>query len=525
MYEAQLPSDWTYIVNDCGAKALFCADQNIYNRVHQQVLPNCPSVRETLCFDTEEDEPHSFGNAIHTIQPDSDHKLVIAPSPDDLASLIYTSGTTGKPKGVELTHGNFSENIRAAGREMVMDPLSPIQEDEKSLSFLPWAHSYGQTCELWTQLSQGGAIGISRGIPTILEDMDMVGPTQLFSVPTLYKRIYDGVHNTMEAATPIRRSFMRNALQIAREKRLANIGERGPLSFWERLKYRTLNRIVLDKIRARFGGQLRRGFVAGAACPREVMEFMDDLGIPLIEGYGLTETSPMITVNMPEYERKIGTVGRAIKGVKVYILDEDGSECPPGVQGEICCSGHNVMKGYYKNPEGTKEVVTEAPNGARIFHSGDMGSLDEEGYLTVTGRIKEQYKLENGKYVVPGPVEEAIALSRFVEQVVLYGANRPHNIALVVPDWEAVRLVVDCDDATSTGDLATDPQVAELIDHAIAEHCIGLKKYEIPQKWAIVDPFTAANDMLTPKLSIRRHKVFQAYVDVIDALYDEKSSH
>ena len=198
---------------------------------------------------------------------------------------------------------------------------------------------------------------------------------------------------------------------------------------------------------------------------------------------------------------------------------------PTGEEGEICCVGPNVMRAYYKNPEATAEVISTAPDGTgRMFHTGDLGRIDAEGYVKVTGRLKEQYKLENGKYVVPTPIEEAIGLSRFIGQVVLTGANRPYNVVLIVPEWPAIRTAVGADDSATEEELANDPRVLELMDHAIETNCAGMKRYEVPKKWAFVAPFTAANNMLTPKMSIRRHKVIQTYEEVIDELYGEETT-
>ena len=176
---------------------------------------------------------------------------------------------------------------------------------------------------------------------------------------------------------------------------------------------------------------------------------MDSIGIPICEGYGLTETSPIITINTPE-QRQVGSVGRPIGGVTVYIVDEEGKEVPRGKEGEICCTGPNVMHGYYNNKEATDEVITLAPDGkSRMFHTGDLGRMGEDGFVKVTGRLKEQYKLENGKYVVPTPIEEAIGMSRYIAQVVLTGANRPYNVALLVPEWPAIRSEFKVDDSIS----------------------------------------------------------------------------
>lgn len=396
MYEAQLASDWTYILNDSEATVLFTANDAILATVRREVLPNVPLLKATLSLDAAEGQAHAFATAMAAHEPDVTGRLLAVPTPDDLANLIYTSGTTGKPKGVELTHTNFASNVQAAARTMVDDPKEFIRHDDVSLAFLPWAHSYGQTCELWMAVSHGAAMGISRGIPAILEDMQLVKPTVLFSVPTLYKKIYDGVHNLMETSSPIRKRLMRQALHLGHQTVQASHGRRPPLNMWEAWQYKTLNKIVLSKIRDRFGGRMRHGFVAGAACPAEVLNFMDSIGIPICEGYGLTETSPIITINTPD-QRCVGSVGRPIGSVTVYICDEQGREVPRGQEGEICCTGPNVMRGYYKNEAATAEVITTAPDGhSRMFHTGDLGRQAESGFVYVTGRLKEQYKLENG---------------------------------------------------------------------------------------------------------------------------------
>lgn len=520
MYEAQLPSDWTYILNDSGAHAVFCASQEIFDKVQNEVLPSTPAVKSSFCLDAPLGEPHSFEGALSASEMDSNGSLISAPTPEDLAGLIYTSGTTGKPKGVELTHLNFTSNVKGATRSLVKDPKAFVNESDRSLSFLPWAHSYGQTCELWSMMSSGASMGICRGVPVILEDLQLVKPTSLFSVPTLYKKVYDGVHNLIESAPPLRKKLMKSALAMGEARVAAEKKTREPFGPIERIKFAALDRLVLSKIRDRFGGNLTRGFSGGAACPAEVIGFMDSIGIPVCEGYGLTETSPIITLNVPE-NRTVGSVGRPLGGVSVYIIDKQGNPVGPGQEGEICCVGPNVMKGYYNNQKATDEVISIAPDGkSRMFHTGDMGKMDTEGWVCVTGRIKEQYKLENGKYVVPAPIESAIGMSRFISQVVVCGANRPHNVALLVPEWPVVRKELGIEDDITDDELANEMAVKELIDNEIIDSCTKLKKFEIPKEWAFVAPFTAANNMLTPKMSVRRHKVMDAYEELISWMYD-----
>jgi long-chain acyl-CoA synthetase len=266
-YETQLPKDWTYILNDSGCKALFCSTDDIFIRATKEVLPNTPLLVNTFCFDTPSGEPHSLTTAIEGAK--GKHTQVIAPTPDDLAGLIYTSGTTGKPKGVELTHDNFVSNIYSV-RSMADDPLDFIRSSDRSLAFLPWAHSYGQTTELWCAVSHGGSMGICRGIPHILEDLAMVQPTVLFAVPSLYKKVYDGVQNLIGNSSPTKQKLMRAALDLGKKKKEAG----GNLGLIDGLKYKVLDSLVTSKIRGRFGGKLRHGFVGGAATPKDIVDFM-----------------------------------------------------------------------------------------------------------------------------------------------------------------------------------------------------------------------------------------------------------
>jgi len=363
-------------------------------------------------------------------------------------------------------------------------------------------------------------MGICRGVPLILDDLAMVKPTTLFAVPTLYKKVYDGVQNLIGSSSPNKQKLMRAALEIGRKK----VEQDGELGFVDGLKHKVLDALVTSKIRGRFGGNLRHGFVAGAACPKEIIDFMDNIGIPICEGYGLTETSPIIALNAPyPGSRKSGCVGKPVGGVNVVIMNPDTKqEVAPGTEGEICCYGRNVMRGYYGNPEATAEVISVAPDGkSRLFHTGDMGTLDKDGFVTVTGRLKEQYKLENGKYVVPTPIEEAIAMSRFIAQVVVCGANRPHNVALVVPDWVAIRAALNIAEDVDEESLVNDKEVRGLIDEEMRVCSYKLKKYEMPHNWAFVAPFTAANNMLTPKMSIRRKIVIKSYEDIVGQMYGD----
>ena len=417
-------------------------------------------------------------------------------------------------------------------------------------------------------------MGICRGVSNILEDLKLVEPTLLFAVPALYKKVHDGVINGMNIASPIKQSLMRSALRLGkadaeyRNGRAAAVQlqqqqqrsssntnhsvdnalpvegssmnnssismpssttpqqQSSPppssLGFIDKIMYSFLDTIVLSKIRALFGGKLRAGFVAGAACPSEIIHFMDAIGVPICEGYGLTETSPVIALNNLS-RHKVGSVGQVITGVTVYIVNPATGQPVVEIdeEGEICCSGPNVMKGYHNNTMATNEVITLAPDGkSRMFHTGDLGKVDKDGYVYVTGRLKELYKLENGKYVCPTPIEQAIGMSRFISQVVVCGANRPYNVALIVPDWIAIRSELGL--SMSEEELVNDDKVKGLISAEIKLNCYGIKKFEIPAAFAFVAPFTAANSMVTPKMSIRRHVVMKTYEELISDLYERR---
>lgn len=517
MYEAQLPSDWTYISNDAGCSVLVCSSKDIYDRALTEVLPQTPSVKATVCLDGEFGVPYSFSTLMDEASK-QDRVSVFAPTPDDLANLIYTSGTTGKPKGVELIHSNTVSNILGV-RGMSDNVHDFIRVDDRSLAFLPWAHSYGQTVELWLSIAHGASAAICRGVPSILEDLQLAKPTVLFAVPTLHKKIYDGVHKVIQSSSPLRRKLMERALRLGRK--IANEKNGVKMDTFDKIQHAILDNIILSRIRDRFGGNLRHSYVGGAAIPVEVTNFFDDIGIPVCEGYGLTETSPLIAINTP-YERKAGCVGKSLPGVSVVIMGENGLPLPPDEEGEICCYGPNVMKGYYKNPDATNEVTSLAPDGSsKMFHTGDLGRMSQDGWVQVTGRLKEQYKLENGKYVCPTPIEEAISLSGFINQVVLSGANKPYNVALIVPDWIAIRDKILIDEGTQDDKLVNDEKVRALIESEILQRCAGLKKFEIPKDFAFVAPFTTTNNMLTPKMSIRRHIVLREYQDVLSSMYDD----
>jgi long-chain acyl-CoA synthetase len=497
MYEAQLPKDWEFIVKDCEAKALVVATDAIAEKT-KPFLDSIPSLTHIISFDPatkSTDKVKTYKELVAT----KSKVPTIKPEPKDIACFIYTSGTTGNPKGVILSHGNIASNVSA------IHDCFPFSSADRSLSFLPWAHSFGQTCELHGLLSMGASLAICESVDKILDNLAEAKPTVLFSVPRIFNKLYSAVQKQISTKPGFIQSMVKSSLATRRKQRL---GEE--VSLGEGLVLAITDKVVFSKVRARFGGNLKYAFSGGAAISTDVAEFIDGLGVTVYEGYGLTETSPISTANWPN-NRKIGSVGRAIPGVKVSISPEQ----------EIIVYGPNVMLGYHNRKEENDAVFT--PDGG--FRTGDMGKVDDDGFLFITGRIKEQYKLENGKYVVPTPLEEQIKLSPYVLNAMVYGDNKPYNVALVVANVDAVKKW-GAENGVSDSDpekLLANPKVRALFQKELDHYGEKFKGFEGVKDFALIaEDFTAENGMLTPSLKVKRRKVVETYQSVIDGLYAKK---
>ncbi len=506
MYEAQHANEWAFILKDCGAKLLFVADE--------RVAAKC---RPMLCT---EGGPTSVEHLVvlsgHPEARDSYARLLalgrerpvppLRPSPDDICGFIYTSGTTGEPKGVLLTHRNISSNINA------LRELFPIGSDDVSLSFLPWAHSFGQTCELHCLMSYGAAIGIAESLSTILDNLAEVRPTLLFSVPRTFHRVHDAILKTVNHGNRLHRSLFDRMRRVSREKRQQTSS--GRPSFSTNLELSLLDKLVRSKLRDRFGGRLKFAFSGGAALSPEVGELIDDLGLTIYEGYGLTETSPVAITNSPR-GRKLGSVGRPLPGVTVKLLP---NEFAPDGEGELVIYGPNVMQGYHDRPDENALAFT-ADGG---FRTGDIGRVDDEGFVYVTGRIKDHFKLENGKYVTPSPLEDTLRLSPFVANILVDGANRPYSVAVIVPDFHTLEPWAKHAGipSVSRDELIRHPEVMRLFTAEIQARASAYKGFERPEKFILVtEDFTTDNDLLTPSHKVKRRQVIARYGAQLDKLY------
>jgi long-chain acyl-CoA synthetase len=515
MYEAQNPKEWEFIAKDCDAKVLIAATSEIVEKT-RPLLDSIKSLKAIVSLaganGVGDDKRVTTYDALCNSGKTAP---AIKPKPSDTAGLIYTSGTTGNPKGVILTHANLASNVSA------VHEVFPMEQADRSLSFLPWAHSFGQTCELHALLSMGASMGIAESVEKIVDNLAEVQPTLLFSVPRIFNKIYAGVQKQIASKPKPIQDMVKLALKYTAKERA---GQR--LKVHELAVLELTDKLVFSKVRARFGGRLKYAFSGGAAISREVAEFIDSLGIVVYEGYGLTETSPIATANCPG-ERRIGSVGRAIPGVRIEI-DPASAEKRPAeggkparLEGEIVVYGHNVMKGYHRRDEENAAVFTKDGG----FRTGDMGYLDPHGYLYITGRIKEQYKLENGKYVVPTPLEEAIKLSPYVLNVMVYGDNKPFNVALVVANMEAVRDWASKNMVSGGGDaLLKSEAVRSLFKKELEANSKAFKGFESVADFALIsDDFTTTNNMLTPSLKLKRREVVKVYMKTLDELYTKRA--
>ncbi len=498
-----------YILSDSGASAICVSSREQLDKI-LEIRDQLPSLRHIIAFDRDATGPGviSFeelltkGREARDRYPD--HRAeALRVTPDDLATLIYTSGTTGKPKGVMLTHGNLTSNV-VAGLEVLA-----LREDDQCLSFLPLSHIFERMAGHYVMMEAGVIINYAESIEQVSPNMIELGPTVVLSVPRLYEKIYARVlENALSGSKVKQKIFFWAKATAERWADYVLAGEPVPTVLG--LKKALADKLVFSKLRARTGGQLRFFASGGAPLSPEIAKFFYAAGLIILEGYGLTETSPIISVNTLDHIR-IGTVGRLLPGVEVTIADD----------GEILCRGPNVMKGYYHLPEATAEALDQ--NG--WFHTGDIGLLDDDGYLKITDRKKDIIVTAGGKNIAPQPIEGLIKTNRFVLNTVMLGDKRKFPILLVVPDfgvlgsWAKEAGISFSDDAS----LVANREAAAKVESEIKKSLRGLAQFEVPKKMLMVSKdFTIESGELTPTLKIKRKVIEERYRDQIEALYAER---
>ena len=503
MYESQKIEDWVYIIKDSGAKILLVKTPEIFNRV-RSLTEEIPDLAHVVPLYEDSTLEYDYPGLCRTGK--AAPVPALNPDPEDPMGLIYTSGTTGNPKGVILSPRSMITEIQALMEVAKARPFSP---DDRGLSFLPWGHLMGQLQEVHILMYVGFSSGLVRDINEIIDDLAQVRPTLFFAVPRLYTKLYEGVMKNIEQKNRMIRALFNSGLNSVVKM---NQGE--AVSILDGMIAGLAKRLVFSRIRELFGGRLRMAFSGGAALNENVVKFLEGIGIPLFEGYGQTETTMAVTMNFPGCRRQ-GSVGKPIPNAVVKV-DQSIGDTRPG-EGEIVVYGPLLMLGYHNLPDET--AATIGPDGG--CRTGDIGRFDEDGFLYLTGRIKEIYKLENGKYVSPGPLEEELKLSPYINQVLITGVNQRYNVAIITPETETVDAwAQETGIDTKASGWQADPRILDLFDREIKTHSVDFKGFEKPGKFKLAwDDWSVDNALLTPTLKLKRRQVTQKYQAEIDSLY------
>ncbi|MBI9092518.1 MAG: AMP-binding protein [Desulfobacterium sp.] len=503
MYEKELARIWRHIILDSAVKVLFVSTREIFDAV-APLVDEIDTLEKVVCIDA------SGKDTMANLEEKGKATPVpsIAPGAGDAACCIYTSGTTGNPKGVMLTHGSFTANARAGFRR-----FPNLSSSARSISILPWAHSYGFTAELVNFIQFGGSIGFMEKVATLADDMASLEPSFLIGVPRIFNKIYDSILSRVNERGGITKYLFDQALAAAKERR--ELGEQKKSAPMTNLKFAILDRLVLKKIRARFGGNLEGALTASATSNPEIAQFFEDIGVPTFDAYGMTECAPAVAMNGPGANR-FGSVGRPLEHVRIEI-NRSAME-GEGEDGEIIVHSPGVMMGYRNNPEKTAETLT--PDGG--MRTGDRGRIDKDGYLYITGRIKEQYKLENGKFVSPAALEEAINFLPYVEASMIHGDGKPYNVCFVVLDMETIHTYAKTVRLkASPEEILSHNATLELICSEIKQHLRpNYGSYEIPKRFIFLkEGFTSENGLLTQTMKIKRASVTREFKHLINKAY------
>lgn len=506
IYPTLLAEQVRYLLEDSGAKAIVVAGAEQLEKV-LSIRAGLPELQEIIAVAPDGPLPQGvrtwsdladIGGGWSAGKAKAAAEDLGAIGPDDLASIIYTSGTTGVPKGVMLTHGNFIHNVIACCAAV------PFVSSDVCLSFLPLSHVYERMVE-YCYFYRGATIAYAESIDTVARDLQEVRPTVACGVPRVFEKMHRRMLDAAEDFPPVRRMMFRWAMAVARRHgALAGMGGgSGPfLSAQQRLA----DRLVYSKLRERLGGRLRFFVTGSAPLPREIAEFFHGAGIIILEGYGLTETSPVISLNRIG-SVCFGTVGKPIDGVEVKIADD----------GEILTRGPSVMSGYFNNEQATREVMREG-----WFCTGDIGRIDEHGCLVITDRKKEVLKTSGGKMIAPQPIENQLRADRFIAQAIVIGDRRKFISALLVPDVEQLKSYVERKGIKDAplDTLLRDAKIVDLFERRVARINERLARYERIKAFRVLNrEFSLENREITLTLKLRRKVIIEHYSDRIEEMY------
>ena len=512
IYPTLTPDQVKYIVSDCEAREIFVSTREKLNEIGE-ILKECSTIENIILFESNGekkadsaltiDRLREVGSGVDQREPRLIDQLKSACRPEDLATIIYTSGTTGEPKGVMLTHANMVSNLIDSSNHL------DFGERDSALSVLPLSHSFERQA-MNMYLHHGMSVYFGS-IDTLGENLREVHPTVFVGVPRIYEKIIQRMLDRAAAKGKWNAGLVSWAVDVARAwARAKSDRKRISLSLW--IKHKLGDVLVYERLRKAMGGSIRILVSGGAALADDVALAFLGAGMPIVQGYGLTETSPVITAGQLS-DIRVGTSGKPIRNVEVRIASD----------GEIETRGPNVMQGYWRKPNETRAVMTEDG----WFKTGDIGHLDAEGYLTITDRKKELLKTSGGKYIAPQPIEQLVKGSRFVNQVVVIGNGRKFPAALIVPDWHQLEGYAKYKglDLPTRDAFCHSPQIIDLFERQIAARTERLAQFEKIKKIALLDrELTVEGGELTPTLKVKRRVVDEKYRDVIDQIYAQAES-
>ncbi len=508
IYPTITPKQIEYILADSGAKIIIVSTPELVDKV-TEIFDDLPVLEKVIYMDENSAQKEymlSFtdvlekGKTFEKTHPVYFQDSVKKVKPDDLCGIIYTSGTTGAPKGVMLTHHNILSNV--------LSSLSVIRVDASDtfLSFLPLCHSFERMAGQFLAITAGAAIAYAESVEKVADNLGEVKPTLMTAVPRLFEKIYARVIETAEAGSPLKKKIFWWAVKIGEKHVEAK--QKGKIGGLLKRKYNLATKLVFSKIQQRFGGRLRFFVSGGAPLSKDIAEFFYKAGILVLEGYGLTETSPVITVNQ-ELKFKFGSVGPVIPGVEVKIADD----------GEILTRGPHVMKGYYKNPEATAETIDQD----KWLHTGDIGFLDDKELLYITDRKKNIIVTAGGKNVTPSTIENLLVMSPYIEQVMVLGDKRRFLSALIVPKFESLKKYAQEHGIqyNTIDDLIRKDEIYKLVDSEIQRLTVDLARFEQLQKFTLLPKeFTIESGEMTPSLKIKRKVVSENFANLIEQMYE-----
>ena len=510
VYPTLTPPQVQYILEDCAPKVLFIETQKKFDEICDAaqscrsisdiVLLHPKSARESTVLTLAELEQR--GRELATNQPQIQDELAQA-RPDDLATIIYTSGTTGEPKGVMLSHANMVSNLIDSSNHL------DFGAKDSALSVLPLSHSFERQA-MNMYLHHGMSVYFGE-LETLGEYLREVKPTVFVGVPRIYEKILARVQDRAMAKGKLSAALVHWAIEVGKDW-AQHTSDRKSIPLPLSLKHNLADLILFEQLRNAMGGRIRILVSGGAALSNEVSLAFLGAGLPIVQGYGLTETSPVITAGQL-HDIRVGTSGKPIRNVEVRIAAD----------GEIETRGPHVMQGYWHKPDETRAVISDDG----WFKTGDIGSLDAEGFLTITDRKKELLKTSGGKYIAPQPIEQMIKGSRFVNQVVVIGNDRKFASALIVPDWEQLEAYAKykgIDGLNSRADFVHSPRIIDLFERQIAARTQTLAQFEKIKKIALLGhEFTVESGEMTPTLKVKRRVIDEKYRDVIDRLYRDSA--